>query len=95
MAAYLIARLSIRDPAAYSEYTARTPAIIAQYGGRFLVRGGPTETLEGATCSERVVVVEFPSMEVARAYYNSPEYQAAKSLRTPVSEAELILVPGV
>jgi uncharacterized protein (DUF1330 family) len=90
-----MARLTVRDPEAFSQYTARTPAIIAKYGGRFLVRGGPVETLEGGTCSERIVVVEFPSMEVARAFYNSPEYIEAKALRTPVSETEMILVQGV
>jgi uncharacterized protein (DUF1330 family) len=95
MAAYLIARLSVRDPVAYSQYAARTPALIAQYGGRFLVRGGQTETLEGEPCTERVVIVEFPSMEVARAFYNSPKYQEAKGFRTPVSEAEFLLVQGV
>ena len=95
MAAYLIARLRVRDPVVFSQYTARTPALIAEYGGRFIVRGGQTETLEGDPCTERVVVVEFPSMQVARAFYNSPEYQEAKSFRTPVSEAEFILVQGV
>jgi uncharacterized protein (DUF1330 family) len=95
MAAYLLARLNVRNPTAYTQYTARTPAIIAKYGGRFLVRGGQSETLEGAVCAERLVVVEFPSIELARAFYNSPEYQEAKSFRTPVSDAEFIIVQGI
>jgi uncharacterized protein (DUF1330 family) len=94
MAAYLIVHLRVRDPAAYSEYTARTPAIVAHYGGRFLVRGGQTETLEGDDCTERVVVVEFPSMEAARAFYHSPEYQEVKRIRAPVSDAHFLLVQG-
>lgn len=95
MAAYLIARVSVRDPVAYSQYSVRTPAIIAQYGGRLVVRGGQMETLEGEEGGERVVVVEFPSMEAARAFYHSAEYQEAKALRTPVSDANFIIVQGV
>jgi uncharacterized protein (DUF1330 family) len=95
MPAYLIAQVEIRDPSAYTHYTARTPAIIAQYGGRILVRGGPIEPLEGEACVRRVVVIEFASMQAARAFYHSPEYQAAKRIRTPVSDAQLFLVQGV
>ena len=95
MTAYLIARVQIRDPETYSQYAARTPAIIAKHGGRFLVRGGLTETLEGDTTEGRLVVVEFPSLDAARAFYHSPEYQEARDIRVPVSDAHFAIVAGV
>jgi uncharacterized protein (DUF1330 family) len=95
MSAYLIVEVQVRDPAIYSQYTARTPAIIAKYGGRFIVRGGPAETLEGEARNRRIVIVEFPSMEAARAFYHSPEYQEAKDIRTAASDGHFVLVPGV
>jgi uncharacterized protein (DUF1330 family) len=95
MPAYLIAQVQIRDPSAYRLYSAKTPAIIAQYGGRILVRGGQTEALEGDSRDQRVVVIEFASMDAARAFYHSKEYQEAKLLRTPVSDAQFLLVQGV
>jgi uncharacterized protein (DUF1330 family) len=93
--AYLIARVQIRDMETYSQYAARTPAIIAKHGGRFLVRGGLTETLEGDTTEGRLVVVEFPSLDAARAFYHSPEYQEARDIRVPVSDAHFAIVAGV
>ena len=96
MAAYLIAHVKVHDPVAYSEYTARTPAIIAKHGGRFLVRGGQVETVEGQESGRRVTVVEFASMEDARSFFHSPEYQDAKRFRqSPVADGHFILVPGI
>jgi uncharacterized protein (DUF1330 family) len=95
MPAYLIAQVAIRDPETYRAYTARSPAIIAKHGGRILARGGATEVLEGSADNRRVVVVEFPSMEAARAFYNSKEYQQAKEIRSPASEAQFLIVQGV
>jgi uncharacterized protein (DUF1330 family) len=94
MSAYLIAEVQVRDAAAYSQYKARTPAIIARYGGRFIVRGGTVETLEGEPRNRRIVIVEFSSMEAARAFYNSPEYQEAKDIRTAASDAHFVIVAG-
>ena len=94
MPAYLIAQVKIHDPEIYKQYMARTPALIAQYGGRFVVRGGACETLEGGASNRRIVIVEFPSMDAAREFYNSPAYSQAKAIRTPVSDAEFILVEG-
>ena len=94
MRAYLIAQVKIHDPQIYKQYIERTPAIIAQYGGRFLARGGASEILEGSAPNRRVIIVEFPSMDAARDFYNSPAYQQAKALRTPISEAEFVLVEG-
>jgi len=94
MPAYLIAQVKIHDPERYKQYSERTPAIIAQYGGRFIARGGASETLEGSASNRRVVIVEFPSMDAARDFYNSHAYQQAKAIRTPVSDAEFVLVEG-
>jgi uncharacterized protein (DUF1330 family) len=95
MAAYLIAQVTVRDAEVYRRYTARSPAIIAKHGGRILARGGATEVLEGGADHRRVVIIEFPSMEVARAFYNSAEYQEAKAIRAPASEAQFLIVQGV
>ena len=94
MPAYLIAQVKIHDPEIYKQYMQRTPALIAKYGGRFIVRGGTSETLEGAVSNRLIVIVEFPSMDRAREFYNSPEYRQAKAIRTPVSDAEFVLVEG-
>ena len=95
MPAYLVAMVRVDDPDTYKEYTARTPGIIANYGGRFLVRGGPVEALEGAAFKERLVIVEFPSMEVAQSFYNSPEYQEAMPFRVASSDSVILLAHGV
>jgi uncharacterized protein (DUF1330 family) len=95
MAAYLIAQVTIHDAEVYRGYTARSPAIIAKYGGRILARGGTTEVLEGSADNRRVVIVEFPSMEAARAFYNSAEYQQAKAIRAPASNAQFVIVQGI
>ena len=94
MTAYLICTVRVDDPETYKEYTARTPALIAKHGGRFLVRGGPVETLEGPPFGDRLVVVEFPSAEAARALYESPEYREAMAFRQASSEATFLLAEG-
>ena len=94
MSAYIIARVRVTDPEHYPDYTAHTPGTIAQYGGRFIVRGGQTETLEGPAEDRRLVVIEFESMEQAKAWYNSPEYQAIVPIRWAAAESESILVEG-
>jgi uncharacterized protein (DUF1330 family) len=94
MTAYVIAHVDVRDPDTYRLYTDRTPAAIAAYGGRFIVRGGPVERLEGDTNWKRLVVLEFPSMERAREWYASPEYQAIIGHRRAASTADFILVEG-
>ena len=95
MSAYLIAQVRIHDPEAYGDYAERTPAIIAKHGGRILARGGQTEILEGHTVGQRIVIVEFPSLHCARAFYYSPEYQEIRRIRTQASVAELVLVQGI
>jgi uncharacterized protein (DUF1330 family) len=94
MPAYLIARVNVTDPAKYENYKALAPAAIAQYGGKYLARGGATETLEGEAESRRVVILEFPDMEAARTFYNSPEYTAAKAERAGAGDGQFIIVEG-
>ncbi len=94
MPAYVIARVDVTDPEQYAKYRAVTPGAVAAFGGKFIVRGGAIETLEGPEETRRVVVIEFESMEKARAFYNSEKYQAAIKLRQPASDAQLVLVDG-
>ena len=95
MAAYLIVDLTITDPSGFEEYRKQVPATIAQYGGRYLVRGGRIECLEGEWAPERIVVLEFPSMEAARRWYDSEEYRGPKTLRMRSATADAIFVEGV
>jgi len=91
--AYWIAHVTIDDPDAYAAYREANAAAFSKYGGRFLVRGGAQTVMEG-TARARAVVVEFASIEDARACYDSPEYQAALALRRPASTADLMIVEG-
>ena len=95
MPAYVIADLEVTDPVGMEEYRKQVPATIAKYGGRYLVRGGQHETLEGNWHPKRVVVLEFPSVEQAKRWYDSEEYREPKALRFRTSKANLILVEGV
>ena len=94
MAAYVIAEIEVTDPEGYRPYTELVPASIALYGGRFLVRGGATEVLEGDWPARRRVIIEFPSTDAARAWWDSPEYARAKAMRRAASNGRLILLEG-
>jgi uncharacterized protein (DUF1330 family) len=94
LAAYVIAEVEITDPENYRPYTKAVPETIAAYGGRFLVRGGVAEVLEGEWPALRRVVIEFPSMEAARAWWDSPEYAGPKAMRRAASRGRLILLEG-
>ena len=94
MAAYVIVDVQITDPEAYERYKAAVPPSIAAYGGRFLVRGGRTETLEGDWEPGRLVVLEFESMEQAKAWWSSQEYAAPKQIRQSASVTQMIAVEG-
>ncbi|OGG96044.1 MAG: hypothetical protein A2527_12020 [Candidatus Lambdaproteobacteria bacterium RIFOXYD2_FULL_50_16] len=95
MAAYLLARVQTEDPALLKAYMTAAPPIVAKYASRFLARGGQTVTLEGPTEFRRLVIIEFPSLEQAQAYFFSPEYQAVKKLRHGVAVAEFVVVEGI
>ena len=90
---YWIGRVDVDDPEAYKKYIEANAAPFAEYGARFLVRGGTRVEAEGSTRS-RTVVIEFPSYEKALECYHSEEYQAAKGLRDPVSTGDLVIIEG-
>lgn len=94
MPAYLIARVQVTDWDRYRQYTKATPAAIEKFGGRFLVRGGETITLEGLAETARVVVIEFPSLDQAKAFYHSEEYSQVKKLREGAATGQFLAVDG-
>ncbi len=85
----------MQDPVRYDDYRKMVPASIAAYGGRFLARGGKVESLEGPWEPKRTVIVEFPSVERAKAWWDSDEYAPAKALRRSASQGSLILLEGL
>jgi len=95
MKGYIVANVNVRDPGGYEAYRSQTADIIAKYGGRFLVRGGEIEVREGDPGISRLVVLEFPDMDAARTFYDSPEYRAILPHRWENSTATLFLAEGV
>jgi uncharacterized protein (DUF1330 family) len=95
MPAYLIVETDITDPEQYEHYKAASPGAIAASGGRFVVRGGEMAVLEGDWNPKRLVVVEFPDLETAKKFYESPEYQEAIKLRTGAASLNMVAVEGV
>ena len=95
MPAYIIARVNVTNAEKYKNYQALSPGALEKAGGRFLVRGGKTSTLEGPEENRRIVILEFENMEKAQAFYDSDEYQTAKGEREGAAEAQFIAVDGV
>lgn len=95
MSAYLIARVNVTNWDQYKEYTKVSPGVVAKYGGKFIVRGGEMATLEGPEETNRIVILEFPSLEKLKEFYRSSEYQAAKKLRDGASTASFVAVTGI
>ena len=95
MAAYFVVDIDIYDPAAIEEYRKRVPPTIKKYGGRFLVRGGNFTILEGTWLPKRLAILEFPSVEQAKRWYDSVEYRDLKALRFKAAKTNLILVKGI
>ena len=95
MAGYAVAQLKVTDPETNERYRSQVQAIIEQFGGRFLVRGGKVDELEGSLSLPRLVVMEFPSTEQAHAFYNSPAYQEILPLRLKSAEGIFVIVEGV
>ena len=95
MAVYMIAQLEITDAETFKRYSEQVAATVQQYGGRYLVRGGSVETLEGAVSGRRLVVVEFDSKESAKRWYSSEEYVPLIKLRQSASEGDIVLVDGI
>ena len=94
MPAYIINDMEVTDPQRFEEYKKLSPPTVAQYGGKFLARGGRTESLEGDWSPRRLVILEFPSVAQAQAWIDSPEYAPAKRLRQLSANSNLILVEG-
>jgi uncharacterized protein (DUF1330 family) len=92
--AYLIAEIQVNNADAFKEYASQAPAIIASFGGRYLVAGGKTEVIEGAPPAGRVVVIEFPSLEKALQYENSPAYLKIRPIRRTNATSRLFIVEG-
>jgi uncharacterized protein (DUF1330 family) len=95
MAAYFIADIDVHDPAGMREYLETVPGTLAKYGGRYVVRGGKFEVVEGNWQPTRVVMLEFPSMEQARNWYDCAEYSDMKAARLNSARTDMVLVEGV
>jgi uncharacterized protein (DUF1330 family) len=95
MTAYLVAQVRIHDEEMYRRYREAVPALVDRFGGRFRARGGELDVLEGAWPLPRLVIIEFPSKDAARLFYESPEYQKILPLRQQASEGNVVLVEGV
>jgi len=94
MSAYLIARVEVTDPDRYEEYKTLAQAAVGAHGGKYVVRGGTHETLEGDVEDRRIVVLEFPDIDAARTFYRSAEYTAAKAAREGAAIGQFIIVDG-
>lgn len=95
MPAYVIANVRIEDPVRYEDYKRMVPATLTPFGGRFIARGGKVDVLEGNWRPERLVILEFPSVERARAWWNSPGYAEARALRQATSTGTLLILEGL
>lgn len=94
MAAYIMVQLTINDPEKFQTYAAQVPATIEKFGGRYMIRGGEYEVLEGEWPQRRHVVLEFPDKATARAWYDSEDYAPLKALRFAASDGNAILIEG-
>ena len=94
MPTYLLANVRVNDAERYKDYVANVPALIAKHGGKYRVRGGDFEVLEGRWSPDRLVVLEFPDREAALAFYNDPDYEPFRSLRQSVTDSSVVLVDG-
>jgi uncharacterized protein (DUF1330 family) len=95
MAAYFIVDIDVHDAPGLEEYRRQVPGTVTKYGGRFVVRGGSFQTLEGSWQPKRLVMLEFPSVDQARRWYDSEEYRPLKAMREKASTANMVLVEGV
>lgn len=94
MPAYIIVDITINDPVRYEDYKKMTPGSLKPFDGKFIVRGGKTEALEGNWNPKRIVVLEFPTPEKAKAWWSSVEYAPAKKLRQSIAYTNMLLVEG-
>ena len=95
MPAYLIADVEVLDAAGYEEYRKQVPATIAAFGGRYLARGGALTVLEGSWSPKRGVILEFPSLDKLKAWYDSPAYVPLRALRERTAKSNLVMIDGL
>ena len=95
MAAYIIASIEVTDPEQFEVYRGQVPPTIERHGGKYLVRGGAVEVVEGDRPARRTVVLEFASLEQARGWYYSDDYAGPKELRMASTISEVLIVEGV
>ncbi len=95
MPAYLIANIDITDPKGFEAYRAQVPAVVAQYGGRYVIRGNPPTQMEGAPFFTRLTVVEFASMAALQRFYGSPEYAPLLAIRSASTKSDVVFMPGM
>lgn len=95
MTAYVIVDIEVTDPEGYKEYVKLAPEAVKLYGGKYIARGGPNETLEGDWQAKRLVILEFPSTEQAKNWLNSSEYVPARKLRHQYARTNMVVVEGV
>ena len=95
MSAYIIVDIDVRDAQSYDRYKAVAPSSIAAFGGRYLARGGRTEVLEGEWTPNRLVILEFPSLDRAKQWLDSPEYREARAMRHRAARTNMVLIEGV
>jgi len=93
-AAYLVADIELHDLEQYKDYVEHVPALIEKHGGKYCVRTGESQVLEGNWTPSRLVILEFPDREAALAFYADPDYEPYKSLRQAISDSGVILVDG-
>ena len=95
MSAYVIVDITVTDPERYEDYKKLAPPAIAAYGGKYVVRGGKSEKLEGNWEPNRIVILQFESIEKAKEFINSPEYREARALRHETASSNMIVVEGL
>jgi uncharacterized protein (DUF1330 family) len=95
MSAYIIVEIDVLDPVGYEEYKKLAGATVAQYDGKYIVRGGKTEVLEGDWQPKRIVVLEFPTVEQAKSWLNSEQYREPRKMRHRTAKTNMILVEGL
>jgi len=94
MAAYIVVEVDVKDPERYADYRTMVPASLAVYGGKFLIRGGQVENLEGDWEPQRFVMIQFESVDQAKRWWDSEEYRQARNLRQATSDTRMIVVEG-
>ena len=95
MAAYMVLNIEVTDPTRYADYAKAAGATVEQFGGRYLARGGRAESLEGSVQPKRVVILEFPTAERAKAWWDSAEYREPKRIRQSAATSDTLIVEGV